>query len=107
MTTQKGIRNWSDNIKSALNIPQQRCITQATKVTSGAAATDVRCTSQATGVAGNGVVADDRCVGQATKATSANEGCTAQSTRFTSNSLMSTKVLEMLEAMQDHEFFIQ
>ena len=30
------------SIKSALNIPQQRCITQATKVTNGAVATDER-----------------------------------------------------------------
>ena len=65
------------------------------------------CTSQATGVPGSVVVIDDRCAGPATKAASADKGCTTQSTRLTSNGLMSTKVLEMLEAMPDHKFFIQ
>ena len=65
------------------------------------------CTSQATGVAGSVVVVDDRCASPATKAASADKGCTAQSTRLTSNGLMSTKVLEMLEVMPDHKFFIQ
>ena len=65
------------------------------------------CTSQATGVAGSVVVVDDRCASPATKAASADKGCIAQSTRLTSNGLMSTKVLEMLEAMPDHKFFIQ
>ena len=94
-------------IKSASNIPQQRCITQATKVTSGATATNVRCTSQATRVTCSAVVADGKCTGQATKAALADKGCTAQSIRLTSNGLMSIEVLEMLEAMPDHEFFIQ
>ena len=83
------------------------CITQATKVTSGVVTIDVRCTSQATRVVGSAVVADDRCAGQATKATFVDKGCIAQSTRLTSNGLMSTEMLEMLEAMPDHEFFIQ
>ena len=56
---------------------------------SSAAATDVRCTSQAT------------------KATAAGKECTARSTRIASNGLMSTEVLEMLEAMPDPELFIQ
>ena len=73
------------SIKSASNISQQRC----TKVASSAAAIDVRCTSQAT------------------KAAAADKECTAQSTRIASNGLMSTEVLEMLEAMPDHELFIQ
>ena len=67
----------------------------------------MRCTSQATRVVGSAVVADDRCAGPATKAASADKGCTAQSTRLTSNGLMSIEVLDMLEAMPDHEFFIQ
>ena len=62
--------------------------------------------SLATGVVGSAVVADDRCTGQATKAASVDKGCIAQSTRFTSNGLMSTEVSELLEAMLDHEFFI-
>ena len=65
------------------------------------------CTSQAIGVVGSVVVVDDSCAGPATKAASADKGCTAQSTRLTSNGLMSKKVLEMLEAMPDHKFFIQ
>ena len=83
------------------------CITQATKIASGAAATDVRCTSQVTRVAGSAAIADGRCVGQATKAASANKECTTQSTRLASNDLMSTKVLELLKAMTHHDFFIQ
>ena len=67
----------------------------------------MRCTSQATRVAGSAAVADARCVGQATKAASADKECTAQSTRLASNDLMSTEVLELLEAMPHHEFFIQ
>ena len=91
------------SIKSASNISQQRC----TKVASSATATDVRCTSQATRVAGSVAVADDKCVDQATKAAVADTECTAQSIRIASNGLMSTEVLEMLEAMPDHKFFIQ
>jgi len=67
----------------------------------------VRCTSQATRVASSAVVADARCIGQATKATSVGKECTAQSTRLASNDLMNTEVLELLEAMPHHEFFIQ
>ena len=95
------------SIKSPYKIPQQRSITQATKVASNAAATKVRSTSQATRVAGNAAVADDRCVDQATKATTADKECTSQSTGIASNGLMSTAVLEMLEAIPDHDFFIQ
>ena len=94
-------------IKSPYKIPQQRSITQTTKVASNAADTEVRSTSQATWVAGNAAVADDRCVDQATKATTADKECTSQSTGIASKGLMSTAVLEMLEAIPDHDFFIQ
>ena len=74
---------------------------------SNAANTEVRSTSQATCVAGNTAVADDRCVDQATKAATADNECTSQSTAIASKDLMSTAVLEMLEAIPDHDFFIQ
>ena len=74
---------------------------------SNAANTEVRSTSQATCVAGNVAVADDRCVDQATKAATTNKKCTSQSTGIASKGLMSTAVLEMLEAIPDHDFFIQ
>ena len=93
----------SKGIKSASNISQQRC----TKVASSVVATDVRCTSQVIKAASSAAVTDDKCVDQATKAAAADRECTAQSTRIASNGLMSTEVLEMLEAMLDHEFFIQ
>ena len=74
---------------------------------SNAANTEVRKTNQATWVAGNAVVVDDRCVDQATKAATTNKECTSQSTGIASKGLMSTAVLEMLEAIPDHDFFIQ
>ena len=81
------------SVKSASNISQQGCITQATKIASGATAVDVRCTSQATRATSN--------------ATFADEECTAQTSRLASDALMSTEVLELLEAMPHHELFIQ
>ena len=95
------------SIKSPYKISQQRNITQTTKVASNAANTEVRSTSQATCVAGNAAVADDRCVNQATKAATADKECTSQSTGIASKGLMSTAVLEMLETIPDHDFFIQ
>ena len=73
---------------------------------SNAVATEVRHTSQATRVAGNAAVADDKCVDQAMKAATADKECTSQSTGIASNGLMSI-ALEMLEAILDHDFFIQ
>ena len=94
-------------IKSLSNIPQQRCITQTTKVASSVVATEVRRTSQVTRVAGNTAVADDKCIDQAMKEATADKECTSQSTRIAPNGLMSTEVLEMLEAIPDQDFFIQ
>ena len=74
---------------------------------SNAANTEVRSTSQATCVAGNAAVADDRCVDQATKVATTDNECTSQSTGIVSKGLMSIAVLEMLEAIRDHDFFIQ
>ena len=87
-------KNKSTSIKSPSKIPQH------------AAATDVRCISQATRVASSAAVANDKCVVQATKAAVADKECISQSTRIASNGLMSTEVLEMLEVMPDHDFFI-
>ena len=70
---------------------------------SSAANIEVRSTSRATCAAGNAAVADDRCVDQATKAA---KECTSQSIGIASKGLMSTAVLEMLEAIPDHDFFI-
>ena len=74
---------------------------------SNATNTEVRSTSRATCAAGNAAVADDRCVDQATKAATADKECTSQSTGIASKGLRSTAVLEMLEAIPDHDFFIQ
>ena len=70
-------------------------------------ATKVRRTSQVTRVAGNTAVADDKCIDQAMKEATADKECTSQSTRIAPNGLMSTEVLKMLEAIPDHDFFIQ
>ena len=74
---------------------------------SNAANTEVRSTSRATRAAGNAAVADDRCVDQATKAATADKECTFQSIGIASKGLRSTAMLEMLEAIPDHDFFIQ
>ena len=95
------------NVKSPYKISQQRSITQTTKVASNAANIEVRSTSQAKCVAGNAVVADDKCVDQATKAATADDECTFQSTGIASKGLLSAAMLEMLEAIPDHNFFTQ
>ena len=74
---------------------------------SNTANTEVRSTSQASCVASNAAVADDRCVDQTTKAVAVDDECTSQSTEIASRGLLSTIVLEMLEAIPDHDFFIQ
>ena len=58
-------------------------------------------------MASSAAAIDVRCTSQATKAAAADKECTAQSTRIASNGLMSTEVLEMLEAMPNYELFIQ
>ena len=98
-----------ESVKSASNIPQQSCITQATEVEGGAIATDEGCTSQAIRVAGSAAVAGARSIGQATRVARsvafADEKCIAQTTKLASKALISTKVLELIEAMPHHEFF--
>ena len=97
----------AEAVKSPYKISQQSSITQTTKVASNAANTEVRSTSQASCVASNAAVADDRCVDQTTKAAAADDECTSQSTGIASRGLLSTAVLEMLEPIPDHDFFIQ
>ena len=97
----------SHYVKSPHKISQQSSLTQTTKVVTDAANTKVRSTSQASCVASNAAVADDRCVDQTTKATAADDESTLQSTGIASRGLLSTAVLEMLEAIPDHDFFIQ
>ena len=94
-------------VKSPYKLSQQRSITQTTKVVSNAANTEVRSTSQASCVASNAAVADDRCVDQTMETAAADDECTSQSTGIASRGLLSTAVLEMLEAIPDHDFFIQ
>ena len=95
------------SVKSAYKISQQSSITQTTKVVSNSANTEVRSTSQASCVASNAAVVDDRCVDHTTEAAAANDECTSQSTGVASRGLLGTAMLEMLEAIPDHDFFIQ
>ena len=99
-------------VKTASNIPEQSCINQATKVEGDAAAADRRCTSQATKVAGSAAVADARSTSQATRvagsAALAAEKSIDQATKLASeHALISIEVLELIEAVPRHEFFIQ
>ena len=94
-------------VKSA----KKSCTPQATQLASGAAGADEGCISPATRAAGNAAVADARCIGQATRAASnaafADEVCTAQTTKLASKDMINSAVLELLESMPHHEFFIQ
>ena len=67
---------------------------QATSVVSNAAAAEVKCTSRATRIVGSAALADKQCSDQATQ-------------RASTPDLINTKVLEVIEAMPYHEFFIQ
>ena len=58
-------------------------------------------------VAGSVTVADDKCVDQARKAATADDEYTSQSTGIASKGLLSAAILEMLEAIPDHDFFTQ
>ena len=59
-----------------------------------------KCTKEAS----NAAVTDDKSVEQAEKTSAADD---EKYTRVVSNGSISTEVLEMVEAMPDHEFFIQ
>lgn len=80
-------------VKSANNIPQQSCITQATEVTSGIVAVDERGIGQATRVARSAAFADEECI--------------AQSMKLASDALIGADVLELIEVLSHHEFFIE
>ena len=90
---------------------KQCCMPQATQVASGAVVADEGCTSQATRAVGSAAVVDARCIGQAMKvasnATFADEVCTTQTIRLASGDLINSAVLELLEAMPRHEFFVR
>ena len=67
---------------------------------------------QATSVVGNVVVAEMKCTSRATRmvgsATLADKQCSDQATQCASTpDLISIEVLEVIEAMPHHEFFIQ
>ena len=94
-------------IKSPSTISQH--VADTGVVPQHATATDERCISQATRVAagrGNAGVANDKCIVQAMKTNVADKEYTSQSTSIASIGLIRTEVLEMLEAMPDHDFFI-
>ena len=67
---------------------------QATSVIGNAVAAEVKSTSQATRVVGSAALANKQCSDQATQ-------------RASTPNLISTKVLEVIEAIPHHEFFIQ
>ena len=67
---------------------------QATSVVGNAAVAEMKCTSQATRMVGSVALADKQSSDQATPRASAPD-------------LISTEVLEVIEAMPHHEFFIQ
>ena len=69
------------------------CIPQATQLASGVAGTDEGCTSSATRAAVNAAFAD--------------EVHTDQTTKLASKDMINSAILEMLESMPHHEFFIQ
>ena len=66
---------------------------QATQLASGVTGTDEGCTSSATRAAVNAAFVD--------------EVRTDQTTKLTSKDMINSAVLEMLESMPPHEFFIQ
>ena len=100
-------QNLTRFVKSA----KKCCMPQATQLASGAAGTNEGCTSSATRAAVSAAVANARCIGQATRAASnaafADELCTDQTTKLASKDMINSVVLELLESMPHHEFFIQ
>ena len=67
---------------------------QAISVMGNAVAAEVKSTNQATRVVGNAALADRQCSDQATQ-------------RASTSDLISIEVLEVIEAVPYHEFFIQ
>ena len=89
---------------------EQSCINQATEVAGDAAVADRRCANQATRVAGSAAVADARSTSQATRVASsaalADEKYIQTTKLASEQALISKEVLELIEAVPHHEFFI-
>ena len=79
----------NEGIKNA----KKFCIPQATQLASGVAGTAEGCTSSATRAAVNAAFVD--------------EVRTDQTTKLASKDMINPAILEMLESMPHHEFFIQ
>lgn len=80
-------------LRGSIKNVKKCCMPQATQLASGAAGTDEGCTSSATRAAVNAAFAD--------------EVRTDQTTKLASKDIINSTVLEMLESMPHHEFFIQ
>ena len=81
-------------VKIARHTIRQSNTRQATSVIGNAIAVEVKSTSRATRVVGSAALADKQCSDQATQ-------------RASTPDLISTEVLEVIEAVPHHEFFIQ
>ena len=82
------------SVKMAGHTTGQSNTRQATSVIGNAVAAEVKSTSRATRVVGSAALADKQCSDQATQ-------------RASTPDLISTEVLEVIEAVPHHEFFIQ
>ena len=82
------------SVKIAGHTTRQSSTRQATSVMGNAVATEVKSTNQATRVVGSVALADRQCSDQATQHASTSD-------------LISTEVLEVIEVVPYHEFFIQ
>ena len=82
------------SVKIAGHTIGQSTMRQATSVVGNVVVVEMKCTSRATRMAGSATLADKQCSDQATQCASTPD-------------LISTEVLEVIEAMPHHEFFIQ
>ena len=82
------------SVKIAGHTTGQSNMRQATSVVGNAAVAKVKCTSRVTRMVGSATLVDKQCSDQATQ-------------RASTPDLISTEVLEVIEAMPHHEFFIQ
>ena len=83
-----------DQTKFQKEFTGQSNMRQATSVVGDAAVAEMKCTSRATRMVGSAALTDKQCSDQATQCASTLD-------------LISTEVLEVIEAMPHHEFFIQ
>ena len=82
------------SVKIAGHTTGQSNMRQATSVVGNATVAEMKCTSRATRMVGSVALVDRQCSDQATQCASTSD-------------LISTEVLEVIEAMPHHEFFIQ